>query len=137
MSILNAGPQEAHRILAADPAAVLLDVRSKMEFDYVGHPLGAINLPLMEPPHWQTDSEFVDKVRRALHARTRGLVEALTVMTLCRSGKRSLVAADLLAQAGFQQVYNILEGFEGELDANKHRNTLNGWRARGLPWEQG
>jgi rhodanese-related sulfurtransferase len=58
------------------------------------------------------------------------------VLLLCRSGKRSALAAEAAAKAGFTHVFNILEGFEGELDAQQHRGTDDGWRLRGLPWVQ-
>jgi rhodanese-related sulfurtransferase len=58
------------------------------------------------------------------------------VVLVCRSGKRSLEAGKLLLHNGFLDVYNINEGFEGELDETHHRSTLGGWRFHGLPWEQ-
>lgn len=59
-----------------------------------------------------------------------------TVLLLCRSGKRSALAAEEATKAGFTHVYNVLEGFEGDLDDESHRGTLEGWRFRGLPWVQ-
>jgi rhodanese-related sulfurtransferase len=59
------------------------------------------------------------------------------VMFLCRSGVRSHQAAIAATQAGWKEAYNILEGFEGDKDANGHRGTLGGWRKAGLPWIQG
>ena len=58
------------------------------------------------------------------------------VLLLCRSGKRSAAAAEVAAKAGFRNVFNILEGFEGNKDANGQRNRTGGWRACGLPWSQ-
>jgi rhodanese-related sulfurtransferase len=58
------------------------------------------------------------------------------VILICRSGKRSNEAGEALIKDGFQNVYNVLEGFEGELDENHHRSTLGGWRFHDLPWEQ-
>ena len=131
-------PTEAWDILQSEDNAVVLDVRSTMEFHYVGHPIGAVHVPLKEPPGWEVDPGFVDKVRQALRDRcahgTRA--EDLTILSLCRSGQRSMAAAELLEGAGFTRVYNIIEGFEGDRDGNNHRNTINGWRVRQLPWEQ-
>lgn len=107
-----------------------------MEFEYIGHPVGAIHVPLMEAPAWQTDPDFTGKVREALHSRCDRDPEDLTIMALCRSGKRSESAAELLIAAGFRSVYNVIEGFEGDRDENKHRSTINGWRFHGLPWKQ-
>ena len=59
-----------------------------------------------------------------------------TVLTLCRSGKRSMLAATLLEEQGYKDTVNIAEGFEGDPDGNRHRGNLNGWRFHGLPWEQ-
>jgi len=61
--------------------------------------------------------------------------EALVIF-ICRSGVRSHYAAIAATQAGYADCYNMLEGFEGEMDTGKHRNTIGGWRAAGLPWEQ-
>lgn len=131
-------PVEAWDILQSDVNAIVLDVRSTMEFHYVGHPIGAVNVPLKEPPTWDIDPAFVDKVRSALQETCDAAVTAedFTILSLCRSGQRSMTAAQLLSAQGFNRVYNVLEGFEGERDGNNHRNTVNGWRVRQLPWEQ-
>lgn len=133
MKTLN--PPEAGRLLAGDENAVLIDVRSTLEYEYVGHPPNALHVPLKEPPEWQTDPDFVLKVRAALSRRALA-GEARPLLLLCRSGQRSALGATLLLEAGFSAVYNILEGFEGERDENGHRSTKNGWRFHGLPWEQ-
>lgn len=131
-------PKQAWEMLESDPDAVVLDVRSRVEFDYVGHPVGAVNVPWQEAPDWHVDPEFVDKVRARLRqvGAGRDPASTLTVLALCRSGNRSEAAADALSGAGFKRVYNIAEGFEGDRDGNKHRGSLNGWRFHGLPWEQ-
>ena len=56
------------------------------------------------------------------------------MLLLCRSGKRSVLAAEAAAAAGFTHVFNVLEGFEGEIDAHLHRGGSDGWRFHGLPW---
>jgi len=131
-------PPEAWEILQTSPEAALLDVRTSMEFEYVGHPMNAINIPWQEAPDWSVNQEFVNKVRIALAARMgpETDIEALPVLTICRSGKRSLAAAEALLQSGFRNVYNIEQGFEGDRDGAKHRSTINGWRHQNLPWEQ-
>ena len=131
-------PPQAWEILQADRSSTLLDVRSTIEFEYVGHPLDALHIPWKEAPDWQVTADFVDKVRTALQKKydlTRP-VEELPVLAICRSGARSLSAAELLEREGFQQLYNVIEGFEGDRDNNNHRNTINGWRFHGLPWQQ-
>lgn len=130
-------PPQAWDILQSDPDATLFDVRTSMEYEYVGHPANAINIPWKEPPGWAVNPQFVDKVRATLAARPGGKdIESMPVLTICRSGKRSLAAAEELVLQGFKNVYNVDEGFEGDLDGKKHRNTINGWRHRNLPWEQ-
>lgn len=131
-------PPEAWEILQTSADAVLLDVRTNMEFDYVGHPMNAINIPWQEAPDWEIKTDFVDMVRKMLASRTEGSgeIETLPVLTICRSGKRSLAAAEALSKSGFRNVYNIEEGFEGDRDGAKHRSTINGWRFHNLPWEQ-
>ena len=137
-SIKEISPQQAWEILEAEPQAILLDVRTSMEYEYVGHPLNALHIPWMDAPDWNIDTGFVDKVRQALVKRIgsdQGL-ESVAILAICRSGKRSQAAAEELARQGFDNLYNIEDGFEGDLDNNKQRNTINGWRFADLPWEQ-
>jgi rhodanese-related sulfurtransferase len=135
-SVNRVDPLQAHAQIAADPMAVLIDVRSRMEFDYVGHPIGAVHVPWKEFPEWKVNAGFVDAVRELLGS--DGVApEGRPVYLLCRSGARSLAAGEELVRHGFRHVYNIEEGFEGERDAENHRGAINGWRFRGLPWEQG
>jgi len=125
-------PPQAWQLLQSRDDAILLDVRSSMEYQYVGHPTGAVHVPLMEPPAWQADPAFVARVQEHIgeDARQR------PILALCRSGKRSEAAARALLASGFTEVYNIVEGFEGDLDEQRHRNSQNGWRFHSLPWEQ-
>ena len=116
--------------------ALLLDVRSGMEFHYVGHPVGAVHVPWQEPPDWTENPGFVEQVGKALKQVSHDDTQDWTILTLCRSGQRSLTAARVLGEAGYKSVYNITEGFEGNMDNRRHRGTVNGWRFHGLPWEQ-
>jgi len=133
-TIEELAPLEAMRMLSEDDSAVLLDVRMKIEFDYVGHPPQAINIPWQDAPGQPENPDFVDDVRALL--RNQGKPEDLTILTLCRSGSRSRHAAKKLLDSGFTRVINISEGFEGDPDENRHRGNINGWRFHGLPWEQ-
>lgn len=136
IKIKDISPTEAWQMLEQS-RAVLLDVRTTMEYQYVGHPVGAVHVPWKEPPDWEVDPQFVSRARAALAERAGDdPVEDMPVLTICRSGKRSLAAAEALARQGFREVYNIGEGFEGDLDEKGHRNTVNGWRFNNLPWEQ-
>ena len=136
--VKDISPRQAWEMINSDQDAVLLDVRTKMEFDYVGHPLGAVHVPWQESPTWEVIPDFVARAREALkEARPEHEDPAqLKILTLCRSGKRSLAAGQALADEGFRYVMNISEGFEGDLDKNKHRGNINGWRFYKLPWEQ-
>ncbi len=131
-------PNQAHDLLQSEPRAVLVDVRSHMEFLFVGHPTGAINIPWIDEPDWKINPNFAREVRRLLLGGTvtHGDIQGAPVILICRSGKRSLDAGELLLREGFTRVYNVLEGFEGELDDHHHRSAAGGWRFHGLPWEQ-
>jgi len=131
-------PKEAWQLLQDEPRAVLVDVRSDMEFLFVGHPVGAIHIPWIDYPDWNLNPNFVTEVRKlVLGGVCHEVVESSApVLLICRSGKRSLEAGNLLIKEGFCEVYNIAEGFEGDLDEHHHRGTKGGWRFHGLPWEQ-
>ena len=121
-------PREAHE-LAAEGAATIVDVRTRAEWEFVGHVEYA---PLVEWRPWgatRPDALFVDKVAARFPRST-------PILLLCRSGVRSHHAATALAQAGFTRVFNILEGFEGDPDEEGRRGRLGGWRHAGLPWTQ-
>lgn len=122
-------PKEAYEFLSANPDAVLVDCRSEMEYLFVGHPVGSIWIPWNDGPNWDVNPEFVGHVRKAASVNR-------PVVLICRSGNRSVDAGHALEQAGFTKIYNVLHGFEGELDDNHRRGALNGWRYDGLPWEQ-
>ena len=94
-------------------------------------------VPWQDYPDWRADPDFVAKVAQKLETmRPDSPPQDVPVLAICRSGARSMAAARVLAEAGFGQVYNIREGFEGDRDADRHRGTVNGWRFHGLPWEQ-
>ncbi len=136
-AVNEVNPPEAWEIIQTDPASILLDVRTSMEFEYVGHPLNAVNIPWMEAPTWQVDPGFVGKVRELLaHLPADKAMEEIPILAICRSGKRSEAAAKCLLQDGFKHVYNVSEGFEGDRDGQRHRSCINGWRFHNLPWEQ-
>jgi len=131
-------PLQAFKFVEKNQRAVLIDVRSSMEFLFVGHPAGSVHVPWIDEPEWIVNPDFVTEVRKVMLGGI-GVDEHdsdAPVVLICRSGKRSLEAGKLLLNNGFEDVYNIDEGFEGELDENHHRSTVGGWRFRGLPWEQ-
>lgn len=130
-------PKEAWDMLQENPRAVLVDVRSDMEFLFVGHPTGAIHVPWIDYPEWKLNPNFVTEIRKlVLGGICHEANESAPVLLICRSGKRSLEAGYALIKEGFTEVYNVGEGFEGDLDEHHHRGTQGGWRFAGLPWEQ-
>lgn len=122
-------PKEAFDFLQANPEAVFIDVRSEMEYMFVGHPHGSILIPWVDGPDWEINSLFASHVRKASSVNR-------PVVLICRSGRRSAEAGLALEKAGIQEVYNVAHGFEGDIDAEHHRNSHNGWRFDGLPWKQ-
>lgn len=136
--IKEVNPKQAYDVLQNTDDAVLIDVRSTMEHQYVGHPLNALHVSLKEPPDWETRSDFVENLESALQQQFSGKqsFSDIPLLMLCRSGARSAVAGEMLVKAGYNNVYNVLEGFEGDKNEQGHRSTVNGWRFHQLPWEQ-
>ena len=121
-------PEEAHTLLRLDQAKVV-DIRSRFEYEFIGRIPDAL---LVEWRHWpsgEANPEFLEQLANAFKKEE-------VLLMLCRSGVRSHAAAKAAATTGYTHAYNILEGFEGDLDADHHRGTLGGWRMRGLPWVQ-
>ena len=121
-------PSEAHRLSTAF-GAKLIDVRSRFEHEYIGRVPGS---SLVEWKHWpggDLNPHFLAELNRLCKPED-------VVLFLCRSGVRSHSAAAVAAKAGYVQAFNILEGFEGDLDQQGQRGHLGGWRKAGLPWIQ-
>ena len=108
--------------------AVLVDVRTDAERAWVGQVPGAVAIAWKQWPAMAPNPDFDAQLQAAVPAGGK-------VVLLCRSGVRSVAAATRAAQLGFE-AYNILEGFEGDVDANGQRGHLGGWRKQGLPWQQ-
>ena len=124
-------PKETVAFLERHADALFIDCRSEMEFFFVGHPVGVIHVPWIDAPDWDVNPHFVAEIRKLAdddHQRP--------VVLICRSGNRSVDGGHALEAAGFSRVFNVLHGFEGELDDRHRRGTLDGWRFDGLPWEQ-
>ena len=130
---------KAYSILQQSGNTVLIDVRSSMEYEYVGHPINAIHIPIKEPPDWEIRTDFINNVRSELEKKFPDIqnLSEVHIILLCRSGKRSGQAAVMLESEGYKNIINIIDGFEGDKDANDHRSVINGWRFNKLPWEQG
>jgi len=130
--------REAWDVLANDPAAVLVDVRTNVEWQLIGKPdLSSIG---KEPVYlqWVTmqgmNANFMSELMAALME--HGVTQDAPIFFMCQSGGRSKMAAMQCTTQGYTRCYNLFEGFEGELDAHKHRNSINGWKVTGLPWTQ-
>ena len=125
-------PQEARDALENQAHGILVDVRDPVEFRFVGHPPNAVNVPwLLFAPESRPNPGFLE------HVRTLAPDASTPLFLMCRSGQRSLAAAAALEQAGYTNLVNIEDGFEGSVDEHGHRSTLGGWRFHGLPWIQG
>ncbi|HLA36401.1 MAG TPA: rhodanese-like domain-containing protein [Rhodocyclaceae bacterium] len=122
-------PKEAHELWQIAPGAKLIDVRTKAEWDWVGRIPNAIEIEWFDYPDKHLNPHFIRTLKHTLSS------ESL-LMFICSSGVRSSHAAAAATAAGFPDCYNVLEGFEGNKDANGQRNRSGGWRACGLPWHQ-
>jgi rhodanese-related sulfurtransferase len=132
----NVPPGKTWEALQDDPQAQLVDVRTDAEWNFVGLPdLGkagkqAVLIPWQVYPMMQRNPAFEKQLRDA------GFTEDHHIYFLCRSGVRSLAAAEAARAAGFRHVYNIADGFEGPPNPAGHRGVVAGWKAAGLPWRQ-
>lgn len=110
--------------------ALLVDVRSAEECKFVGHVAGAIHVP------WATGTSLNRNPRFVKELESKTKSKDAVILLLCRSGNRSALAAEAAHKAGFTNVFNVSEGFEGDLDGQLQRGGHNGWRFHGLPWSQ-
>ncbi|WP_296946565.1 rhodanese-like domain-containing protein [uncultured Massilia sp.] len=124
-------PQEAFALVQADPKVKLVDVRTNAERDWIGRPAipaaqhGAVQWSLY--PGGAPNPDFAQQLQGAADKDD-------VVLFLCRSGVRSRHAARVATQLGYANAFDILEGFEGDRDADGHRKTVGGWCKAGLPW---
>ncbi len=138
----DVNPDDAWRILEDDPNALLVDVRTRAEWGFVGMPdlrsLGSTSVMVewARFPDMAVTPHFASAAKKQLDGRN-----ASTLLFLCRSGVRSKLAAEAVMRYFRQfgdevECLNIAEGFEGDMDENGHRGNVNGWKARGLAWRQ-
>ena len=121
-------PHEASRLFSKHGAKII-DVRSRFEYEYIGRIPGT---PLVSWKHWpsgETNPNFLTELGAVCGSGD-------IVLFLCRSGVRSHATAKVAAAAGYAKSFNILEGFEGDLDQRGQRGNIGGWRKAGLPWLQ-
>jgi rhodanese-related sulfurtransferase len=122
-------PAEAYELMQSVPGAKLVDVRTKAELDFVGRVPGSIPIEWQTYPNSQPNPRFLEEL-------TAQTGKDALVMFMCRSGARSHAAASAAAEVGFARSYNVLQGFEGDKDAQGHRASVGGWQYAGLPWIQ-
>jgi rhodanese-related sulfurtransferase len=132
-------PEQAWKLLSDNPDAVLVDVRTDAEWRFVGVPdLSSLGREVVfiewNSSNGQRNENFLTELQGRIPSATSG--GERPVVFLCRSGNRSISAAELATEAGLTPAYNVLDGFEGHLDGDGHRGGT-GWRAIGLPWKQG
>lgn len=120
-------PQEAYELLQKTPHAKLIDVRTTAELDLVGRIPGATHIEWAFYPGMAANPDFAAQLDMQVDK------EELVIF-MCRTGGRSHNAAVTAAKLGFAEAYNMLEGFEGEANAQKQRTLINGWKHAGLPW---
>lgn len=132
----DVSPRAAYQALAEDTDAVLVDVRTDAEWNFVGVPdlseVGkqVVLIPWQVYPTMQVNGAFAEHLRRA------GASPMSKLYFICRSGARSLAAGQAAQAAGFPNAFNVADGFEGPVDAEGHRGGVAGWKADGLPWRQ-
>ena len=124
----SVSPDEAWKLFL-NGQAHLVDVRATEERKFVGHVPNTFHVA------WQIGLVLI-KNPRFLRELESKLSKDLVILLLCRSGKRSAAAAEAATAAGFKYVFNVHEGFEGDLDKKQQRGSSGGWRQRGLPWVQ-
>ena len=131
-------PLQAWKLLSENPRAVLVDVRTDAEWRFVGVPdLSSLGREVVYI-EWNTsdgtrNENFAAELRDQIPPAAGD--EERPVVFLCRSGNRSIGAAEIATEVGITPAYNVLDGFEGHLNAQGHRGET-GWRATGLPWKQ-
>ena len=129
-------PEQAWQALRDDPRAVLVDVRTRAEWAWVGVPdLTPVGKrPVMVEwsrfPEGTVNEHFTQELAAA------GVEPDQPVYFICRSGARSVSAAEAATREGWHRSHNVLDGFEGPHDDDQHR-TVSGWKVVGLPWVQG
>jgi rhodanese-related sulfurtransferase len=133
--------EEVWAHLEKDAGSLLIDVRTRAEWAFVGLPdLSEIGKRVLTV-EWQTspescvDAAFPERLSQVLDA--AGADKDTALFFICRSGGRSRMAAEAMANAGYRQCRNVADGFEGPLDASRHRGRVAGWKAAGLAWVQG
>ncbi|MDA1100900.1 MAG: rhodanese-like domain-containing protein [Proteobacteria bacterium] len=128
---------ETWRRLSEDPQAVLIDVRTTAEWNFVGLPDLSSLGKQVQRNEWKAFPSMDRNPGFQRDMEQTGVAKDAAVFLICRSGQRSRDAAIQLTAAGYKNCYNVAGGFEGDKDAAGHRGTVGGWKFAGLPWSQG
>ena len=145
MSVNQIEAPDAFELLKTDNNSVLIDVRTFEEFNFVGfiNPADFDNrlvlLPWQLYPEMNENPEFANNLEESLKKLFESDnidKEKVKLLFLCRTGARSNAAGAFCLNQGYKSCYNIINGFEGDLDFDGHRGNMNGWKASNLPWRQ-
>lgn len=132
----DVNPDDAYAVLVSQDEAVLIDVRTRAEWNFVGMPdLSGVGKRVL-PIEWQRgdgniNPDFVETLR------STGVSSEAPLYFICRSGARSASAAAAATAAGFEKAHNVAHGFEGPPNRDRQRGKVAGWKVDGLPWVQG
>lgn len=132
--------EEVWARLEQEPGSVLIDVRTRAEWAFVGLPdlerLGkrVLTVEWQTSPEARIDAAFPERLKKVLDA--AGTDKDSELFFICRSGGRSRMAAEAMSSAGYRRCRNVADGFEGPLDTDRHRGRVGGWKAAGLAWVQ-
>ena len=122
-------PQETFAVIKLATNARLVDVRTRAEWEWVGRVPDAVEIEWKQSHNMETNPDFLVDLQKQVPKNA-------VLLFICRSGARSAQAAKAATMIGYGDCYNVLEGFEGDLDQAGHRGTINGWKVAGLPWKQ-
>ncbi|MBU6140890.1 MAG: rhodanese-like domain-containing protein [Proteobacteria bacterium] len=142
MSVTQISPADSFALLQKDKNSVLVDVRTFEEFSFVGtvDPTNFDGRMILAP--WKLtlsmkeNPNFAEDLTETLNKIFGTQAKEAKILFLCRSGARSDAAARFALTLGYSNCFNISGGFEGDLDENKKRGKMNGWKAEELPWKQ-
>ena len=135
-------PKAAFEILAENKESLLVDVRTDAEFKFVGIVDSSklsnetLLLPLLNFPNMSENSDFIKNLENHTKEISPQNHKNLQIFFICKTGGRSNSSANIANELGFSNCYNIINGFEGDLDHNNQRGNINGWKAEKLPWKQ-
>ena len=134
--VINLNSFECFKKISENFKSYLIDVRTKPEWQFVGVPdLSSINNSTIFIS-WQEYPEMNINRNFEKHVVQKSITKNDNIFLICRSGQRSLKAAEYLSSVGYQNCFNVLDGFEGEKDNINHRSSLSGWKFNNLPWKQ-